>query len=134
MKTSEELKTIDAKDVLIFLNEWGKANAGRYSLGFKATNWAEPNRLWTVLTALRGPDDASIEPEKRTTTNHIRECVKELANSSAYTLDSFGERFIRPTREYFSELEEKSERFANHARKAFDALEQMGFGPDGWSE
>ena len=134
MKTSEltheELRDLDAKDVLIFLNKWGKANAWRHRPSHRI---AEVDCLWSVLTALRGPDDSKIDDEKQHTTTHIRECVRELAKDFAYVLGVLQE-FTRPSEEYLLELRKKSEHFAQHARNAFDALEQMGFGPDGWSE
>ena len=129
--TNEELMSLSTKDVLIFINSWAKANAYVMEGGRD-----KRQALWSVLTALRGPDNAD-EDAKSCTATQIRDCLRHLAAPHGAVLNRiapYNEKFNPPTHQQWLMLFQKNSHFAQHAENAFRALKNMGYGPNGWED
>ena len=93
-----------AAEILRYLDTWSEAQEG----------WPDQReKLWTVLSALRGPDIANREL-KHNTTAAIRRVVQHLARESGATVSL--EPFVRPT---------TNDHFSRHIRRAAEAILEM---------
>jgi len=109
MKFKIEQKTT-AREILAAIDEWAISNCE-----------GEPQHLWNILSALRGPDNESFE-DKRTKTAPIRSVVlPNLADKASARVDYVNQNTYKTLGE-LSKLHDTQFHFNNHIRYAAQSI------------